>query len=360
MTSVEIQKKETLRRESLFLKACRGEATEVTPVWLMRQAGRYLKEYREIRQKVPFLEMCKNKELVAEITILPVKRLQVDAAILFSDILLVVEPLGMDLKYSQTNGPVVAQKIKSADDVDRLPELEPTKTLGAIFDAVRTTRRQLDPKLPLIGFSAAPFTLASYILEGGTSKSFLATKHFMYSDPGAWNALMEKLSRGLLEYLKGQIEAGVDAVQLFDTWVGCLGPADYRRFVLPHTRSIIQGLQGTVPVIHFGTGTASFLKEMREAGGDVIGVDFRVELDRAWETIGTDVGIQGNLDPAVLCSHPGEIRAQVERILREAQGRPGHIFNLGHGILPTTPVDHARVLIETVHEVSRRMKRGMG
>jgi len=345
-----------LRRDSLFLKACRREPTPVTPVWLMRQAGRYMKEYREIRAKVPFLELCKNKELAAEVTIMAVEKLKADAAILFSDILLVVEPMGLGLEYRSEDGPVVSGQVDSAADVDRLTEIEPAESLAFVFDAVRLTRSALDQQIPLIGFSGAPFTLASYVIEGGSSKSFLNTKRLMYSDSGAWHALMEKISRGLIKYLNGQIEAGADAVQLFDSWVGCLGPADYAEFVLPHTQAVIRGLKPGVPVVHFGTGTGPFLKKVRQAGGDVIGVDFRVELDEAWAAIGYDAGIQGNLDPMVLCSSPGYIRTRVKRILEQAGGRPGHIFNLGHGVLPYTPVENVIALIEQVHELSQRLR----
>lgn len=353
---VPLEGKETrsLRRGSPFLKACRREATPVTPVWLMRQAGRYLKEYRDIRNKVSFLELCKRKELVAEVTIAAVERIKADAAIIFSDILLIVEPMGLTLDYGLEEGPAISGQVETAADIDRLSEIEVTESLGCVFDGIRLTRAALDPKIPLIGFAGAPFTLAAYIIEGGTSKSFVNTKRLMYADAGAWHALMEKISRGLIKYLHGQIEAGVDALQLFDSWVGCLGPADYRTYVLPHTRSIMQRLAPTVPLIHFGTGTSSFLREMREAGGDVIGVDSRIELDEAWRVIGHDVGIQGNLDSVVLFADRTYIRERVKRILEQAGGHPGHIFNLGHGVLPGTPVDHVIGLIEDVHEFSQR------
>lgn len=342
------------RKDSPFLKACRREPTQVTPVWLMRQAGRYLKEYRDIRNKVSFLELCKDKELVAEVTISAVEKIHADAAIIFSDILLMVEPMGLGLDYGAGDGPTISGQLAAPADIDRLKELEPAESLGFVFDAVRLTRAALNPALPLIGFAGAPFTLASYIIEGGTSKSFVQTKRLMYADAGAWQALMGKISRGLIKYLNGQIAAGADAVQLFDSWVGCLGPADYRTFVLPHTRAVIQGLTTGVPVIHFGTGTAPFLQDMREAGGDVIGVDARIELDEAWRVLGEGVGIQGNLDPAVLFAERAYIRERVRRILAQAGGRPGHIFNLGHGVLPGTPVDHVIGLIEDVHELSQR------
>ena len=326
----------------------------MTPVWIMRQAGRYLKEYRQIREKTSFLELCKNKELAAEVAITAAVKLKTDAAILFSDLLLIVEPMGLDLEYGTGNGPVITGQPKDAAGLDRLPEVEPAESLSYVFDAVRLTRRNLDPKIPLLGFAAAPFTLASYVIEGGASRSFLETKRLMLSDPGAWDALMEKLTRGLVKYLNGQIEAGADAVQIFDSWVGCLGPEEYRQSVLPHTRALIKGLTPGVPVIHFGTGTAPFLKEFREAGGDVIGVDWRMDLGSAWNEIGTDAGIQGNLDPAVLCAPLEVIRREVKRILTQAGGRPGHIFNLGHGILPQTPEENAIAMVDLVHELSNK------
>lgn len=343
-----------LRQNAPFLQACRREPTAVTPVWLMRQAGRYMKEYRDIRNKVSFLDLCKSKDLVAEVTITAVEKLKADAAIIFSDILLIVEPLGLQLSYNDGEGPVIEGQAATGADIDRLAEIEPLASLGFVFDAVRVTRSALDSRIPLIGFSGAPFTLAAYILEGGSSTTFIQTKRLMYADPGAWHALMAKISRGLVKYLNAQVDAGADAVQLFDSWVGCLGPEDYRQFVLPHTRSVIQGITSGVPVIHFGTGTTAFLQEMREAGGDVIGVDFRVDLDRAWQILGSDIGIQGNLDPAVLFASPDTIRLRAKRILEQAGARPGHIFNLGHGVLPRTPVEHVIRLIEDVHELSRR------
>lgn len=340
------------RRESVFLKACRGEKTPYTPIWLMRQAGRYLREYQRIRDKVSFTELCRTKELAAEVTITACEKLKVDAAIIFSDILLIVEPLGLGLEYTSDEGPVITGQVETRKDVDQLREIEPAESLSFVFDAIRLTRSCLNPKIPLIGFAGAPFTLASYMVEGGGSKVFLNTKRLMHQDPGAWHALMEKISRGLVKYLNGQIEAGADALQIFDSWVGCLGPEDYREFVLPHTRAVIQGLRKGTPVIHFGTGTGTFLKEMREAGGDVIGVDWRVNLAEAWQAIGYDKGIQGNLDPAILYTSPETIQRHVKRILGEARARPGHIFNLGHGVLPLTPVENVLRLVELVHEMS--------
>lgn len=343
-----------LRRDSAFLKACRCEITSFTPIWLMRQAGRYMKEYRLIRDKVPFIELCKNKELAAELTVMACEKIKADAAIIFSDLLLMVEPLGLELEYLSEEGPVVSGDVVSAADIDKLREIEPDDSLSFVFEAIRLARSWLPQPIPLIGFSGAPFTLASYILEGGGSKTFLKTKQFMYVHSDAWHALMKKISRGLVKYLNGQIQAGADALQIFDSWVGCLSPEDYRQFVLPHTQSVIQALKPGIPVIHFGTGTASFLKEMKEAGGDVISVDFRIELSEAWDKIGHDCAIQGNLDPVVLLSSPDYIRERVKHILDQAQNRPGHIFNLGHGILPSTPVENVMALVDMVHEMSQR------
>lgn len=355
LVSRKIPDKEILaRRETPFLKACRREKTPYTPVWLMRQAGRYMEEYRRVRNKVSFLELCKTKELAAEVTITAVERIKADAAIIFSDILLIVEPFGLELKYVKEEGPVIGGLIQEAHDVDRLPEVDPGESLSFVYEAIRLTRSSLNPNIPLIGFCGAPFTLAAYMVEGGSSRSFVKTKTLMYSDPGAWHALMGKLSRALIKFLKGQITAGADALQIFDSWVGCLSPSDYRNFVLPHTRSVIQGVQGTVPVIHFGTGTFPFLESMADAGGDVIGIDFHAGLAEAWQKIGDRFAIQGNLDPLVLCSSRDHIRKRAAEILKEAAGRPGHIFNLGHGILPQTPVENVMALIEDVHELSQK------
>ena len=342
------------RRNSVFLAACRREAVPYTPVWLMRQAGRYMKSYRALRGKVPFIDLCKNPELATQVTVAAAEQLGVDAAILFSDLLLIVEPMGLGLEYASGDGPIITGRVESRADVDRLREIDVRESLKYVVDAVGMIRRALPPSLPLLGFGAAPFTLAAYMIEGGSSRQFTDTKRFLWSDPGAWNALMEKISRALIAYLNAQIEAGADAVQIFDSWVGCLSPADYRAHVLPHTRAVIRALKPGIPVIHFGTGSAALLPAMREAGGNVIGVDFRVDLDAAWQAIGTDVGIQGNLDPAVLSASLEVIDTHVRRILDQAANRPGHIFNLGHGVLPDTPEDHARALVDKVHALSRR------
>jgi uroporphyrinogen decarboxylase len=340
-------------RQSLFMRACRREPTAATPVWLMRQAGRYLKEYRTLRAEVDFLDLCRKPELAAEVTVNAVERLGVDAAILFSDLLVVAEPLGFPVRYTRGEGPVIERPIRRAADVDRVLGAEPHASLAYVFEAVRRSRASLAADVPLIGFAGAPFTLASYLIEGEGSRHYTHVKTFMYRDPGAWAALMERLVATLTAFVNGQIAAGVEAVQLFDSWVGTLSPADYRDYVLPHTRRLIAGLTPGVPVIHFGTQTAALLELMKEAGGDVIGLDWRVALDEAWSRLG-DVAVQGNLEPAVLLAPPDVIRAQARRVLAQAAGRPGHIFNLGHGILPGTPVDHVRLLVDTVHELSAR------
>lgn len=343
--------REATARDSVFMKACRREPVDYTPVWLMRQAGRFLREYRELRAKVSFLELCKTPELAAEVTISAVDRLAVDAAIIFADVLLVLEPLGVGLEFSKDEGPVIKNPVLTGKDVDSLREFEPD-ALQFVYDAVRIARRALDPNLALIGFAGAPFTVASYAVEGGSSRNYENTKGMMYNDPGVWNALMGRLTGVTAGYLNRQIAAGADAVQLFDSWVGCLAPDDYREFVLPHMQKLIRSLTPGTPVIHFGTGTASLLELMKEAGGDVIGLDWRVDLAEAWSRLSYDVAVQGNLDPVALFASPAEIRRRATDILKKAAGRPGHIFNLGHGVLPTTPVDHVLALVDAVHEYS--------
>ena len=341
-------------RNSAFMRACRREEVPYTPIWLMRQAGRYMREYREVRARLSFLELCKDPSLAAEVTVTAAERLGVDAAIIFADILLIVEPMGLQLEFAKGEGPVIHNPIRSSVDVDRLREVEDVKALEFVFEAIRQTRAALRPDLPLIGFAGAPFTLASYIVEGGASKNYVHTKSLMYNDSGAWHALLSSISRALVKYLNAQIAAGAQAVQLFDSWVGALSPDDYREYVLPHTRSVVAGIKEGTPVIHFGTGTSSLLELMREAGGDVIGIDWRVRLDDAWERLGHDVAVMGNLDPVALFANPNELRAQAKSILQQAAGRPGHIFNLGHGILPETPVENVIALVDAVHEMSQR------
>jgi uroporphyrinogen decarboxylase len=338
--------------DSPFMKACRLEPTDRTPIWLMRQAGRYLPEYRAIREKMTFLELCKNPSLCAEVMITAVRRLGVDAAIIFADLLPILEPMGFALEYSRGEGPLIANPVRQPRDVDRVKELDDIGPMGFVIDTVRLTRAGLSPETPLIGFAGAPFTLASYAIEGGASRNYLHTKALMYRDPGAWHALLSRLARATIRYLNAQIAAGAQAVQIFDSWVGCLGPGDYREFILPHTKAVIDGITAGVPVINFTTGNPALVPLLGEAGGQVIGVDWRIELHDAWRTIGPGKGIQGNLDPAVLLAGRDEIRRRAKQILDQAAGRPGHIFNLGHGVLPQTPPENAIALVEAVHELS--------
>jgi uroporphyrinogen decarboxylase len=340
-------------RNSVFMRACRRETVPYTPIWLMRQAGRYMQEYGDVRARLGFLELCKTPSLAAEVTVTAAERLGVDAAIIFADILLIIEPMGLELEFSKGEGPVIHNPVRSAADVKRMRELEDAGALEFVFAAIRETRAALSGDLPLIGFAGAPFTLASYIVEGGASKNYVHTKSLMYNDSGAWHAMMSLISRGLIKYLNAQVEAGAQAVQLFDSWVGTLAPDDYREYVLPHTRNVIKGITPGTPVIHFGTGTSALLELMREAGGDVIGLDWRVRLDEGWQRIGHDVGVMGNLDPVTLFANRAHLRAQAKLILDQAGGRPGHIFNLGHGILPETPVDNVIALVDTVHDLSQ-------
>jgi uroporphyrinogen decarboxylase len=335
--------------DSPFMKACRREPCDKVPIWLMRQAGRYMPEYREVRAKTTFLDLCKNPQLCAEVMVTAVERLGVDAAIIFSDLLPILEPMGLELEFAHGEGPVIHNPVREADDIDRLVELESIAALDFVMQTVRLTRTGIAEAIPVIGFAGAPFTLASYAIEGGASRSYLHTKTLMYRDEAAWNALMGRLARAVTRYLNAQIEAGAQAVQLFDSWVGCLGPDDYRRYVLPHNRAVIEGLAPGVPLIHFATGNPALIPLTAEAGGTVIGVDWRVRLDDAWQALG-EKAIQGNLDPLVLLADRAEIRRRALDILRQAAGRPGHIFNLGHGILPQTPVDNVIALIEAVHE----------
>ena len=320
----------------------------------MRQAGRYMKEYREVRDRVGFLELCKTPELAAEVTVTAAERLGVDAAIIFADILLPLEPMGLELEFTKGDGPVIHNPIRSTADVDRLLELEDVSALDFVFEAIRQTRRSLRADLPLIGFAGAPFTLASYMVEGGGSRNYVHTKSLMYNDSGAWHAMLSLISRALIKYLDAQIDAGAQALQLFDSWVGCLSPDDYRDYVLPHTRNVIAGIKPGTPVIHFGTGTGELLDLISASGGQVIGVDWRVPLNVGWQRIGYDKAVMGNLDPVALFANADHLRKETKRILDQAAQRPGHIFNLGHGILPETPVDNVIALVDMVHEMSAR------
>ncbi len=337
-----------------LMRACRRQPVPYTPIWLMRQAGRYLPQYKRVRDRHPFLEMCQQPELAAEVTMTAFEHLGVDAAIIFADILLPLLPTGVGLKYEGGDGPLIERPIRSASELRHLAEVPPAESLGFVAEAIRIVRQALSNRAPLIGFAGAPFTLASYLVEGGSSRQYQATKTLMYTNPAVWHQMMDLLAGMTEEYLKLQIEAGVDVVQLFDSWVGNLGPDDYRRFVLPYTRRVIASVPDRVPVIHFGTITSTLLELMREAGGEVIGLDWRVDLGTAWQRLGPDVGVQGNLDPVALFADIPEIRRRAREILNGVGGRPGHIFNLGHGILPQTPVDHVRALVDMVHEMSAR------
>lgn len=333
-----------------FLRACRREPVESTPVWFMRQAGRYMAEYRAIRERYSLVEICRTPELATAVTLQPVERIEVDAAILFSDLLVPLEPLGLPFDFVRGEGPSIESPIRDPRDVERLKTFDPRDALPFVFTAIRNVKAELGDRVPLIGFGGAPFTLASYAIEGGHSTSFALTKSFMYNEPRAWSRLMERLSTVVLAYLRAQIEAGVDAVQVFDSWVGMLSPDDYREFAFPYTRAIFDGLRDAgVPTIHFGTGTATLLADLRAAGGDVIGVDWRIPLDEGWTRIGLDRAIQGNLDPTALLGPMDRLLAATDAVLDKAGGRPGHIFNLGHGILPNTPLEHVQEVARHVH-----------
>src|ERR1700683_3451154 len=339
-----------------FMKACRCEPTPYTPIWLMRQAGRYMPEYRKLREQHGFLEMCARPELAAEVTAFAARKLNADAAIIFADILLPLVPMEVGLHYEKGEGPQIDRPIRTDADLDRIPEVD-ISSLAFVGESIKLTHAALGGKIPLIGFAGAPFTLASYMIEGGSSRQYQATKTMMYNSPDTWHRMMTMIARVTTAYLNMQVDAGADVVQLFDSWVGSLGPDDYRRFVLPHTASIISAIKPGVPVIHFGTVTGNLLELMREAGGDVIGLDWRVDLAQAWAPLGSDVAVQATLDPIALFAEVSEIRSRARAILDQAGGRPGHIFNLGHGILPDTPVDHAIALVDAVHEITSARSR---
>ena len=317
-------------------------------------------EYRAIRAKHSMLELCSNAELTAQVTLQPVEQLEVDAAILFSDILLPLVPMGLELDYVQGDGggpggPVIRNPVRSAADVDRLRPVEVSESLAHVADAVEMVTGLLADRVPLIGFAGAPFTLASYAIEGGSSRNHALTKRFMYSEPDAWHSLLAKLAVVVRDQLAAQIDAGAEAVQVFDSWVGHLGPDDYREFVFPHSRAVFDGIaELSVPKIHFGVGTAGLLELMRDAGGDVLGLDWRISLDEGWRRLGNGTAVQGNLDPVALFAPREQLRKRVHDILDRAGGRPGHIFNLGHGILPETPVDNVKYVVELVHEYECR------
>lgn len=339
-----------------FLRACRREPVDRTPVWFMRQAGRYMAEYRAIRAHHTLLEICAQPDLATEVTLQPIERLGVDAAILFADILLPLVPMGLDLEFAAGEGPVIHNPVRSASDVERLVVLDAEEATPAVLETIRLVRRELAGRgVPLIGFAGAPFTVASYAIEGGSSRHYLNTKKMIYGAPEVWAALMEKLADMTARYLIGQIQAGAQAVQLFDSWVGALSPGDYERSVLPYVRQIVDWVRPHgVPIIIFGTNTATLLPLMASTGADVVGLDWRIPLDEGWERVGAEHAVQGNLDPTLLFAPRDVIERQVRDILARANNRPGHIFNLGHGILPQTPVENVQFVVELVHRLSER------
>ena len=339
---------------SPFMKACRGEPTDVTPIWMMRQAGRYMAEYREVRNKLSFLDLCANPQLCSEVMCTAVNRLGVDAAIIFSDLLPILVPMGCDLEFVKGDGPVIHNPVRTAADIDRIKPLESNDPLQFVMDTVKQTRNDLPADMPLIGFAGSPFTLASYMIEGGSSRNYAFTKTLMYGDHGAWDQLMQHLANSISLYLQGQIEAGAQCVQLFDSWAGCLSFEDYKTFAHPYVKRIIASLPSNVPVINFATGNPALLPLLADTRAAVIGIDWRTRLDDAWKIVGHDRAVQGNLDPTVLLTNPTEIKKHAKFVLDQADGRAGHIFNLGHGILPQTPVDNAIALVDAVHELSQR------
>jgi len=335
---------------SRFLDACRRRPTDVRPVWFMRQAGRYMKQYRDIRARHTILEICKRPDLAAAVTLQPVEVLDVDAAIIFADLLLPVEPMGLKLEFLQGEGPHIDNPIRTSSDVDSL-SISNTDDLGYVGEAIQQVVKALAGRVPVIGFVGAPFTLASYMIEGGPSKTFLKTKQMMYRDETLWRRLMGKLVDVLGSFALMQVSSGARVIQVFDSWVGALGPDDYVRFVAPYSRALIERIRSTgAPVIHFGTGAAGFFRELHAAGGDVMGVDWRINIEQAWMDISYRSAIQGNLDPAVLMAPLPELKMRVHELLKRTGSRPGHIFNLGHGILPETPVENVKACVEIVRD----------
>ncbi|HXP87860.1 MAG TPA: uroporphyrinogen decarboxylase [Bryobacteraceae bacterium] len=333
-----------------FLEACRRRPTDVRPVWFMRQAGRYMKQYRDLRSKHGILEICKRPDLAAQVTLQPVEILDVDAAIIFADLLLPVEPMGLKLSFAAGEGPVIANPVRTANDVDSL-SISNTDDLGYVGESIQLVAKALAGRVPVIGFVGAPFTMASYMIEGGPSRNFLRTKQMMYRDETLWRRLMGKLVDVLGSFAVLQVAAGARIIQVFDSWVGALGPDDYVRFVAPYSRALIERIRSaSVPVIHFGTGASGFFRELHAAGGDVMGVDWRVSIDQAWMDISYRSAVQGNLDPAILFAPLPELRTRIHELLKRTGSRPGHIFNLGHGILPETPVENVKACVEIVRE----------
>jgi uroporphyrinogen decarboxylase len=340
-----------------FLKACRGEEVEYTPVWLMRQAGRYLPEYHAVRNKFTFLELCKTPEAAAEVTIQPVDILGVDAAILFSDILVPLEKMGAPLEFYEKRGPVFLEPVRDRAAVERLVIPDPEQDLGYVMDTIRILRRELSGRVPLIGFSGAPFTLATYLVEGGSSKNYFLTKKMMYTDPELYAALLDKITDCTIAYLKAQVEAGAQALQIFDSWAGVLAPCDFGEFAITYVQRIIRELKEggvTVPIIYFANNGATLLPQSMTSGADVIGLDWRINIDDAVKIVGRKVSLQGNLDPIALMLPPDKMEKRIQNILDQAKGARGHIFNLGHGIVPEIPPAQAKFFVETVHRLSRR------
>jgi len=341
---------------SLFVRAAKAQPTKRTPIWLMRQAGRYMAEYRAIRKQYSLIEICKKPEVAAQVTIEAAEILQVDAAIIFADLLLPLEVMGLPFHFAAGEGPKIERPVRSAEDIARL-RTDRAADLGYVSEGVKLVCKHFGDRLPVIGFCGAPFTLASYMIEGGGSRNYIHTKKMMYSAPGAWNELMTKLVAVTAEYSADQVQAGADTIQIFDSWVGCLSVEDYRRYVLPHATALVRRLQKSgVPIIYFGTDSATLLPSMQETGAEVIGLDWRIPLDEGWKSLGYRGAVQGNLDPVLLFAEWKELKARAESILRQAGGRAGHIFNLGHGILPETPVENVKALCEFVRESSAEYK----
>jgi uroporphyrinogen decarboxylase len=340
--------------ESSFVRACKALPVETTPVWFMRQAGRYMAEYRAVRKKHSLIEICKQPQLAAEVTITAAEALGVDAAIIFADLLLPLEVMGLPFHFAAGEGPRIEKPIASAEDVRRL-RTDRASELGYVAEAVKAVSRHFGARLPVIGFCGAPFTLASYMIEGGGSRNYVQTKKMMYNSPAAWDELLHKLVAVTSEYAREQVRAGADAVQVFDSWAGCLSVEDYRQYVLPRSTELVQQLRQTgAPVIYFGTDTAALLPAMKETGAEVIGIDWRIPLDEGWRSLRFQGAVQGNLDPVVLFADWKEVRRRAEGVLKRAGGRNGHIFNLGHGILPDTPVENVKALADFVHEYSAK------
>jgi len=342
--------------DSLFVRACKGLPTQVTPVWFMRQAGRYMPEYRAVRKHHSLVEICKTPTLAAQVTIEAAEILGVDAAIIFADLLLPLEVMGLNFRFEAGEGPIIEKPLRGDKDIAAL-RTDRAADLDYVSESVRLVVKHFRDSLPVIGFCGAPFTLASYMIEGGGSRNYVETKKMMYRSPGAWDQLMSKLVDVLAHYAAEQAHKGADAIQIFDSWVGCLSVEDYQQYVLPRTTELVQRLKATgVPIIYFGTETTSLLPYMKRTGADVIGIDWRLPLDEGWEAVGNKGAVQGNLDPVLLFADWNTVKGRAEDVLRRAAGRPGHIFNLGHGILPNTPVDNVKALADYVHEFSSKFK----